>query len=144
MGKCSEVKQLKQIYQKYHFKINVSNSEFLAPNKEYRKVDFALNGTNFSLFVDDEYDDFKYKNPLLDLCLLLRELDYYSDSYDYLLWCKELGLKPEQSQVLDYFRDLGRIYREVEKIIGKIDPIINDFDFQMNAGAAYELRNPSS
>lgn len=135
-----EIEELKEVHQKHEVKITVSTKDFLDGNMGYPAVVFSLKANSFHIFVDDEYQDFKNNNPLLSLCLILRELDYYSDSNDYVLWCKEHQLEPNNTQVLSYFRSLAGTYREIEKILGTIDSIINDFDFEMNAGAAFELR----
>jgi hypothetical protein len=39
--------------------------------------------------------------------------------------------------------NLGNTYTAIEKLIGKIDSQISDLDFQLNAGAAKELRKVS-
>jgi hypothetical protein len=135
-----EVQALKEIYQKHEVKIKISDDDFLAGNKDYPAVVVNFGKTPFDLYADDEYSDFNLNNPLLNLCVILRELDYYADSIDYLLWCKELNFEPNNIQVLNYYRSLGGIYREIEKILGKIDPQITDWDFEMNAGPAFELR----
>ncbi len=137
---CPEIKALQEIYLKHRVEIIVSKTAFLGDNKDYPSVIFTLSGKSFDLFVDDEYSDFKSNRPLLSLCVVLRELDYYSGSQDYLLWCKELNFNPGNTQVLNYYRSLGATYREVEEILEKIDPQITDWDFEMNAGPAYELR----
>lgn len=136
-----EIEYLKEIRQKHGVGITILTKDFLNGNKDYPAVIFSLGAKSFNIFVDDEYQDFKLKSPLLSLCLVLRELDYYSDSHDYILWCKEHQLEPNNTQVLSYFRSLAGTYRDIEKILGTIDPIINDFDFEMNAGAVFELRN---
>ena len=139
--KYQEIRALQDIFQKYKIEIRVSNNEFLAGNKNYPAVVFSLEDKSFNLFVDDDYSDLKYNNHLLTLYLVLRELDYYSDSSDYILWCKEHLLEPENKQVISYYRSLGSNYRDIEKILGKIDSQISDYDFELNAGAAQELRS---
>lgn len=136
----SEIEALQEIYKKYEVKISISEIEFLGDDKDYPAVVFSLNGKSFNLFVDDEYSDFISQKPLLSLCLVLRELDYYSYSQDYLLWCKELNFDSGNTQILNYYRSLGGLYRDIEKILGNINPHITDWDFKMNAGPAQELR----
>lgn len=136
----SEIEALQEIYKKYKVKINVSKTEFLGGDKDYPAVVFSLNDKSFNLFADDEHSDFKFQKPLLSLCVVLRELDYYSYSQDYLLWCKELNFDSGNTQILNYYRSLGSLYRDIENILGKINPNITDWDFEMNAGPAQELR----
>ena len=101
---------------------------------------FEIDRQSFEFYVDDEYKDFDIDNPVLHLCLVLRELEGYELADDYLIWCKERFIDPADSQALVNYRNLGRIYSEVEKIIGTIDSHISDLDFELNAGAAQSLR----
>ena len=43
-------------------------------------------------------------------------------------------------QVIQFHKYLAEIYPEIETVLGKIDPEVSDWDFEMNAGAAQELR----
>ena len=54
---------------------------------------------------------------------------------------RQRGLEPADEEVRTYHMDLGRIYREIEQLIGTVDSQISDLDFQLNAGAAQRLRN---
>ncbi len=136
----SEIQFLQKIYLRYKVSVRVSDTDFLADNKEYPAVVFSLNNTSFKLYVEDEYRDLQIDNPILTLCLILRELENYMYEDDYLEWCKAQILEPANSQVSGYYMKLGSIYMEVEKILGKINSHISNFDFELNAGAAQELR----
>ncbi len=136
----SEIQFLQKIYLRHKVSARVSDTDFLAGNKEYPAVVFSLNNSSFKLYVEDEYKDLQIGNPILTLCLILRELENYMYEGDYLEWCKSQTLEPESSQVRDYYMKLGNIYMEVEKILGKINSHISNFDFELNAGAAQELR----
>ena len=109
-------------------------------NKNYRAVAFKLEDTTFNFYVDDEHDDVRYNYPLLNLCLVLRELEFYADSDDYLLWCKEHTFSPKNNDVLAHFKNLAIVYNGVEKIIGEINSQISDWDYEMGSGASWELR----
>ena len=136
-----EIKVLKDIYQKHNVKIVVSNKDFLGGNTDYHAIEFTLGDETFNMFADDEQSDFQLNNPLLNLVVVLRELDYYTYSNDYLLWCTELKLDSVNTQILSYYRSLSAIYRDIEKIMGKIDPIFSDWDFEMNIGGIKFLRD---
>ena len=140
MSDYPEIEALNNIFIKHKVEIRFSTTEFLAGNKDYRAVALKLEDSTFNFYVDDEYDDVRYNYPLLNLCLVLRELEYYADSDDYLLWCKEHLLSPKNNDVLAHFKNLATIYTGVEKIIGKINSHISDWDFEMGSGASWELR----
>ncbi len=138
--KYPEIKALNNIYIKHQVEIRFSTTEFLAGDKDYCAVTFKLGTKEFNFFVEDEYDDIQYDYPLLNLCLVLRELEYYIETDDYLLWCKERSLDEKNTAILSHYKNLGKVYREVEKIIGNIDSQISDWDFEMGSGASWELR----
>ena len=135
-----EIQVLKEIHQKHNVNISVSNDEFLAGNEDYPAVVFTLDEKSFKLFADDEYKDLPVDNPLLSLCVVLRELEDYEYASDYFVWCKHHAFDVANSQVREYHMNLGSIYKDVEKILGKINSQISDYDFELNAGAARELR----
>jgi len=135
-----QIKALEDIYRKHDVKITISKDEFLGGNKEYPAVKFTIGNKTFDLFIDDEYEDLKFGFPVLNLCLVLRELEYYKSTYDYLLWCNENKFDPANIQVLSYYRSLGATYREIEAILSEINSQISDWDFEMNAGPGYYIR----
>lgn len=135
-----EIEQLNKIYVEHKFTSSIDRSQLLAGQKYYPLVHFTLGGEAFSVFVDDEYDDLRNNYPLLNLCLILRELEGYDFSREYEVWCQERGLDPEIDRVKDNFKHLGEVYRAIEKILGEVDSKVSDFDFEMNARAAQKLR----
>ncbi len=135
-----EIQALNEIYQKHKINIRIIDNKFLSGNNDYRAVELSINKKSLILFVDDEYKDLKVNNPLLILCLILRALEDYKYADDYLVWCKNNAFEAGNSQIREYYMNLGNIYREVGKIIGKIDSQISDYDFELNAGAARKLR----
>lgn len=140
MSKYPEIRALNKIFITHNVEIRFSNTDILSENKDYRAATFKLDGTEFHCYVEDEQEDIRLNYPLLNLCLVLRELEAYADAEDYLTWCKEHYLDPKNETVLTHFKNLGVIYPEVEKIIGKIDSQISDWDFEMGSGASWELR----
>jgi hypothetical protein len=142
--KYQEITALNDLYKKYNVSISISTDECLSGDIDYPAVEFSLDRKTFNLFVDDEYSDFKYNYPLLSLCIVLRELESYKFSDDYLQWCKERFFKPEDVQVRDYYMSLALIYKDIEKILGKINSQISDSDFSLSMGAIRQLReNPN-
>ena len=140
MSEYKEIDALNNIYIKHKVEIRFSTTGFLADNKDYHSVEFKAGGKLFNFYVEDEYDDIRYNYPLLNLCLVLRELEYYIDTDDYLIWCNERSLDVKNIDIQAHYKNLGSIYREVENIIGKIDSQISDWDFEMGSGASWELR----
>jgi len=140
MSHYPEIDVLNKIYIKHKVEIRISSTDLLAGKEDYLAVELKLEGKIFNFYVEDEYDDARYNYPLLNLCLVLRELEQYADSPDYLMWCREHYLDPKNQHILEYFKSLETIYSEIEKIIGKINSQISDWDFEMGSGASWELR----
>jgi hypothetical protein len=66
-------------------------------------------------------------------------LEDYAETDDYLEWCKISYIEPAESRWLDYYRGLSKIYIEIEKVIGSINPIISSFDYEFHADAYSQL-----
>lgn len=135
-----EIKALNDIYVKHKVMIKITREQILDNDKDYPSVDFQLAGKTFKIFVDDEYQDLRYNYPLLNLCLVLRELESFDDSRDYEIWCQERYKDAQNEQVKANHQHLGEIYEEIKQILGNIDSQVSDFDFEMNARAAQRLR----
>ncbi len=94
---------------------------------------------SFELLVDDEYEDLKIDNPLLHFYMMLRTLEIYKDSTDYLDWCKENNVDLSR-ELRTYYWDLADILILIENKIGPIDSFISDLDYQLGSGDMAVLR----
>ncbi len=135
-----EVEKLRELYEKHGIEIVVSKNDFLNNQKDYPAIKITLDGYSFDMYAEDEYNNFQINNPLLTLCVVLRELEDYEYASDYTEWCIHHYFDVKNVQVLAYYRSLARTYREIESLIGKIHGQISDFDFECNAGPMWELR----
>ena len=135
-----EIVALNELWVKHKVMIKITRARCLAEKAYYPEVDFQIEGKAYKLFIDDEYDDLRYNYPLLNFCLVLRELEGFDLARDPRIWAQERGLDPDHEQVNDYHKYLSIIYPEIEKIMGHIHPQVSDWDFEMNSGAAQKLR----
>ena len=140
MSKYPEIQALEKITQDFDINIKVLGEELLFKALGHVWVEFTINKNSFVLLIDDEVNDFKINNPLLHLCLVLRELETYSEEEDILEWTKHKYLDAGDSKVLNYYRSLSGIYKQIERTLGTINSYISYYDFEFNAGAAKELR----
>lgn len=106
-----------------------------------KAMDINLNNSSFFIYIDDEYNDINEDNPLMCFFLILRELEIYKDSTDYLDWCKQLGVDANDEKLRQYYISLDSTYNKIEKILGKINSCINSMDYQLNNGVIQKLRN---
>ena len=104
-------------------------------------VSFQIADQSILIHIQDEYNDLDCKNPLLDIVLCLRELELISDSNNFENWCQQQGLKGNK-EVEDYFNHIVKKLPIVKDYFlnGTLNSFISDMDFQLNSGAAQELR----
>jgi len=140
MSKFLEINALNEIYIAHNVEIKFSTSEFLLGNKDYPKVAFILGDSNYQFYVEDEYYDRKYNYPLLNLCLVLRELEHINETPEYSIWCKEHYLEPTLESVILHYENLKTVCSKVKTILGEVKSYVSDWDFEMGSGAAWELR----
>lgn len=138
-----EIAELDQLQQKLNPRIEAVNGQYL--EKEYYPlVEFALKGKSHLIYIDDEYNDLELGNPLLNLCLVLRALENYLDAEDYLVWCTQHGLDASNPRAREYHMGLADEVKQIREWIDPIDSFVSDFDFELNAGAAQELRRSNT
>nr|WP_299384490.1 hypothetical protein [Allomuricauda sp.] len=139
--KYPENKALMSLYERHSIKVSQIVGKYLLDCLDYPLIHLVVGLQEFEFYVDDEFHDLQVNNPLLSLCLALRELEGYRDEGPLEQWCKALMLDSENTQVTSHYRNLERIYPSLVSLLGPIDSQISDLDFQLNAGAAQELRN---
>ena len=116
----------------------------LGPDQDQLAIALHIDQQEFRLYLEDEYRDWDEANPAMCLCLALRELEEYEEEEDYLTWCTARGYEAGDEKIRSYHMDLRHTYAAVEKLLGKIDSPISDWDFEMNAGVAQALRKLGS
>lgn len=139
MKNYPEIAQLASLRKQFTISIQVTNA-ILGSNSWFPKVHVNIGAQSYEMYVEDEYEDFKIDNPDLHLCLILRSLEFYNDCEDFLVWCKQLGVDVADPAAREHHLELGAIYSAIEKQLGTINSYINDYDFELNAGAAQVLR----
>ena len=138
--KYKQVKKLQELQEKHGIEIIVSQDKFLNNQKDYPAIKLTIEGVTYDMYAEDEYQNFEIKNPLLTLCVVLRELEDYEYASDFTEWCIHHYFDVNNEEVLNYYRSLSKTYREIESAIGKIHGQISDFDFECNSGPMWELR----
>ena len=84
-----EIKALSALLNTHKIEIDRTGNS-LPDRSDFLEVTCTINGAYFRVYVDDEYDDLSIQNPALHLCLVLRALEFYHKTTDYLQWCKQL------------------------------------------------------
>lgn len=135
-----EIKALQNIWDDNGIRIEISKDQILETPKDFRALEFYIKEEHFTIYADNEYGDIEVGNGLLNLCLVFRALEDYNETDDYLIWCRQLYLDASIPGLREYYMGLGKVYERIYSILGKIDSQVSNFDFELNAGAAQELR----
>lgn len=139
MHNFTEIQQLNNLLTTHQIKFELTGGlSSYAPHLKPIKV--LIKDNLYKFYVDDEHNDLSIDNPALWLCLVLLELEEYKEEDDYLTWCRSKGLDASNEQLLSYYKGLGNIYSSIEHILGTVRCPISSFEFELNAGAAQELR----
>ncbi len=96
----------------------------------------------YTIHVSDEYEDLSYYNPILNFIIVFRALVAINESKDFLVWCKQEGLNPDNLKLLNYYKDICHTISNINSCFpnNEIDYFISDLDFQLNAGVMQFLR----
>lgn len=127
-----EINRLKSLQEDYSLRVSAIDTP--TADKPFR-VELRLKGQSWKLFIEDEYGDFSTSNQLACLYLVLRSLEDYETSEDYINWCVQYGLNAADNSWLDYFLGMEWLLTEIKDVIGNIEPGISSWDYQLRSGA---------
>ena len=68
------------------------------------------------------------------------ECEEFESTTDFLDWANSGALNASEPIVMELYNELKTLVPKLREIIGTNIKIISGWDFEMNAGAAYELR----
>ena len=111
-------------------------------DKSLIPVNLKINDNTNTIHVIDEYDDLNYCNPVLNFIIVFRAMVTINESEDFLIWCKQEGLNPNNHKLLDYYKDICKAINDINSCFpnNEIDYFVSDLDFQLNAGVIQFLR----
>lgn len=138
--KYPEIRELYSTIEKFQIASSVLPLTKELEEASFREISIRLNSTDFTIPVDDEYEDAESGNPALLLQLVIYAIEEYESCADFLIWCTSLGLNASNPTRLKWYRQLGEIAPKIREIIGTEISGISEFDWQLNAGAAQALR----
>ncbi|GAA3636885.1 hypothetical protein [Flavivirga jejuensis] len=106
-------------------------------------VILKIGNDTYVVHVLDEYDDLNYYNPILNFIIVFRAITIIDDSQDFLTWCKQQGLNPNNHKLLSYYKDICAAIYSINNYFhdNKINYFILDLDFQLNTGVIGFLRS---
>lgn len=92
------------------------------------------------MYIDDEYDDFSEDNQLLNFYLVLRSLELYEESIDFLHWCQLFSLPSNNEELRQAYMETESVKRDLLGVLDDLDPCIPLFDYELGAGETESLR----
>lgn len=118
----------------------LSNADFI--DQTLIPVVLKLDNKTYTIHVSDEYEDLNYYNPVLSFIIVFRAITIIDESEDFLIWCKQEGLNPNNHELLNYYKTLCNAIDDINSYFpdNKIDYFVSDLDFQLNAGVMQFLR----
>ena len=136
----NELNYLSSYFNKKSVSIKRNATKDIQP---FKRLELNLDNNIYIIYVDDEYNDVNEANQLMCFFLILRELEIFNDSTDYLNWCKQLGVNliAYDQKLRAYYNSLKISYSEIEKALGKIDSCISSLDYQLSTGVVKKLRS---
>lgn len=136
------IDELKEVIVRHNLSFAVAKSKKELPNPYVRiQVTLLLNQISLIIPAFDEYEDAKKEHPVLMFHLVLTECEDYEDATDFVDWAKTSGLNPSEPRVVRVWDELKEFVPKLREIIGSEIKSLSGFDFEMNMGVAYKLRN---
>lgn len=133
------VENLAKAVKKYNIRFSVKAKSEPLSKIFYRRITMICSGKKFSIPVDDEYEDVKHGNPVVLLHLVLQECEFYEDAEDYLVWCKDVGLKAADVTVRSIYFELREIVPQIRALLGNLKAVPG-YDIEFNTDVAQALR----
>lgn len=127
-----EIDKLARLQETFDIRVERSSPHV---DEAFIQVVAYIGDRSWEIYIDNEYGYFNTNKQLVCLYLVLSALENYKTAEDYLEWCRDNELNYSDAKWLNYYRDLGRIYHEVESIVGKIESFISPYDYEFRAGA---------
>ncbi len=135
--------EVKELYDSIEeFKINLTVLPITQVLKDACFIDIKMDSSSreFTIPVDDEFQDARTGNPALLLQLIIYAIEEYEDCEDFLVWSTAYGLDASDPTHLDWYKRLGQSAPKFRELIKADISGISDYDWQLNAGAAQALR----
>lgn len=71
--------------------------------------------------------------------MVLRELSIYEEEDDFLTWCHQNESDASSRETHNFYRGLDLTYQEIKRILGTIDPIFSNYDYDYELGTIVRL-----
>ncbi len=102
--------------------------------KDLSAVELQIHNSEYTILINDEYNDLAIGNDILNFILVFRELKLIEDSTDYLHWCKITVTDANDNKLLAYYKTICIQLDDISRCFlnHTIDYFVTDLDFQLN------------
>lgn len=97
-------------------------------------------GPPIKIVIFDEFGDAKEHNQALCLALLGLEIAVFGDAQTAHEWALAQSINPEVPEIQELFDENSAAIKDFLDRFGEIPDVISEWDWQLNAGLAQELR----
>lgn len=95
----------------------------------------------FIVPVDNEYEDVELNNPVVFLDMILREVEYFEESKNFIEWLSVSAELSKDKETINFYRSLKEITPNIRSIVGKEVKAIPYSEIELNTGMAKALRS---
>lgn len=106
----------------------------------WKMLDVTVAGDTYSLPVMDEFGDIEAGNPVVLLHLVLAECVAFEEADGFEEWLADVGRDHDARTSQKIYGHMAAVVPGLRAAIGQDVEPVDDFDWQLNAGAAQALR----
>lgn len=105
------------------------------------EVKMVYKDQEFIIPVDNEYGDVEINNPIVFLDMILREIEYFEESENFIAWLSVSAELSKNKETINFYRTLKQVAPIIRSIVGKEVKSVPYFEIELDTGMAKALRS---
>ena len=141
MKKYPQIDLLRTCVKKHDFAFEVVKPKRIDSSGLYdEEVKMIFGDQEFIVAVDNEYGDVELNNPIVFLDMILREIEYFEESENFMAWLSVSAELSKNKETISFYRTLKKVTPIIRSIVGKEVKSIPYFEIELDTGMAKALR----
>ena len=136
---CPEITYLQQLIDTHGMQVRIKEKDLFA-TAGLTRIELQISEQGYTLLVADLYEDLDEQNQPLCLLLAIRALVAYQAGADYGEWMKSLDIRTSNSDLHQYYMQLGYTHYRIESLLGRIASPLKPLDYLLGSGPMKKLR----